>query len=100
MVRIIEPQTESEIREVSNREAEELLIKYGYHNNTNSSINNDNLTFEEMIKQEEEKKIKNIKRTKPITFNNGNEYYTDTKWSSDEDTGIGFRVDIVSDMKF
>lgn len=97
--------------EVTGSEAEQLLKKYGYSNKQdtiqdNSSNKTNSLTFEEMVKQQEDaQKIKSEKEyqkrygPKPITFDSNNGYHSETKYGSDENTGFGFKVEITSDMK-
>lgn len=112
-VRLIQSQQVESEREVTGSEAEEILRKYGYGNQKFSSIpsienqtQKKSLTFEEMVKQEEDKRrneqlTRNQKLTgpKPITFNSQNGYDSEVKWTSDEDSGLGFRIEITSDMK-
>ena len=106
----IENQKVEKEREVTGTEAEQLLKKYGYSNKSNTinktaDNNTNNLSFEEMVKQQEEEnkrkqEILKQKRygAKPITFNSNNGYYSETKYSSDENTGFGFSINITSDM--
>jgi hypothetical protein len=110
-VRVVQGQTE-EINnnpQIDSWEAEQLLHKYGYQNKNTSTNslngNNSELTFEEMInleksKLEEERirKIQKINEPKPITFDGSGGYSSETKYSSDEDSGYGFKVQITSDM--
>jgi hypothetical protein len=91
-------------------EAEQLLRKYGYQPQQAStrpeepqSIDN-GLTFDQMVAQEEAKKRGEEMRRqqllmgpKPITFDG--QYDIETKYSSDDDTGFGFKIVIASDMK-
>ena len=92
-------------------EAEQLLRKYGYqdtqystHQEPSTSVDN-GLTFEQMIAQEEARiKGEEMRRQqqmngpKPISFDGGNGYHTETKYGSDDDSGYGFKIQIVSDM--
>lgn len=107
-IRIIEDQSE-EIKpaDISQNEAEMLLAKYGFSKpNENSEQTNNNvndLSFEEMVRQEEQKRnqkfqeeLHKIRGPKPITF--GGKYDSDTLYGTDEDTGYTFKVNIVSDM--
>jgi hypothetical protein len=92
-------------------EAEQLLRKYGYQNNhysTNQEFQtpaDNGLTFDQMIEQEEAKKRNDEMRRqqqmngpKPISFDGGNGYHTETKYGSDDDSGYGFKIQITSDM--
>lgn len=95
--------------EVLGWEAEQLLRKYGYQPQQSSSnpdqLPVDNgLTFEQMVMQQEAKEREEEMRKqhqrnspRPITFD-GN-YYSETKYSSDDDTGFGFKIEITTDMK-
>lgn len=100
-VRIIEPQSE-EIKpaEISQSESEYLLSKYGYGQSNVSSQpidppqNTD--TFEEMVKKEELKKM-NASQSIPQRRSDG--YSSETKWGSDIESGLNFKIEIVTDMK-
>ena len=109
-VRIVEPQKISNDREVSGREAEELLRKYGYgdahfstrENETN--VNSNNLTFEEMIAQENEKQDRERKRRidkayspSPITFDGSGGYDSSVSYKSTD--GLNLRIEISTNMK-
>lgn len=112
VIQVESQKVESE-REVSGYEAEEILRKYGYGNQQYSSIPepkqinpNQDLSFEEMLKLEEEKRkseyLRNqqkISGPKPITFAGQNGYDSEIKYGQDEDLGFGFKIEIVSDMK-
>ena len=113
-VRIIEPQQE-EIKpaNISQSEREMLLAKYGHRNTPVQqtyvepqqpiSHPGDELTFEEMCRREDqrladERTIKQQMRApKPITFG-GNNYHSNETYGSDSDSGLSFKVTIVSDM--
>lgn len=113
-VRIIQDQQiEVKPAEVSSWEAEQLLRKYGYtdqsfstrENQPIESTPNNPLTFEEMIaqeeakrKQEEGRKRNHLQGPKPTTFDGRNGYDSEIKYGSDEGTGFGFKIQIVSDM--
>jgi hypothetical protein len=65
------------------------------------------LTFEEMVlQQQENKKADELRRQhqqngpKPITFNSQGGYTTEVKYSTDDDTGFGFKIEVTSDMNF
>jgi hypothetical protein len=112
-VRQIEGQRVEAEREVSGWEAEEILRKYGYGEQKYSSIPDSTqtpkqpaLTFEEMCRQEEEKRQSEILRRqqqmygpKPITFNAQNGYSSEVKYGQDDELGFGFKIEITSDMK-
>jgi len=113
-VRIVQGQ-EGQINhnpQVDSWEAEQLMRKYGYQN-TSYSTNDiipeskpmSELTFEEMIRQEENRlyneKLKRqhqINGPKPISFDGRNGYHTQTTYETDSDTGFGFKIQITSDM--
>jgi uncharacterized protein YifE (UPF0438 family) len=110
--RIVDQQHVESEREITGWEAEQLLRKYGHEPQQYSSITNEpvtqkkELTFEEMISQEEAKRqneemMRNQKQNgpKPITFNGNKGYDSEVKYSTDEDTGFGFKIEISSDMK-
>jgi hypothetical protein len=110
--RIIDQQHVESEREITGWEAEQILRKYGQQPQQYSSIptsiqnNQKELTFEEMIAQEEAKRKEEILKRqqklngpKPITFNSKNGYDSEVKYSQDEDTGFGFKIEISSDMK-
>lgn len=108
---IDQQQVESE-REVTGWEAEQLLRKYGHQPQQFSSLpiveptQDQNLTFEEMLKVEEDKRRdlilkqqQRINGPKPVTFDGSRGYDSEIKYSQDEDSGFGFKVEITSDMK-
>jgi hypothetical protein len=111
-VRIIQSQEEISSNPVDSWEAEQILRKYGYENTNYSNIPpqqqttpSNNLTFEEMIALEEQRinserlvKQHKLNGPKPITFDDRNGYHTETKYGSDDDSGYGFKINIVSDM--
>lgn len=100
-------------KEVTGWEAEQLMRKYGYSTKQSSIPSAENkpssknsLTFEEMLKQEEEKEKKENERLrqkrygpKPITFDSKNGYHSESKYGTDDDSGFGFKIDITTDMK-
>lgn len=113
-VRIIQNQEENTApANIDNWEAEQLLRKYGYQNQQittrEEEVQNpvDNgLTFEQMIAQheakqreEEEKRRSKMYGPKPTTFDASRGYDSEVKYSSDEDTGFSFKVEITTDMK-
>ena len=59
-----------------------------------------------MISQEEAKRKNEFAKRQqkengpnPITFDGRNGYDSEVKYSTDEDTGFGFKIEISSDMK-
>jgi hypothetical protein len=105
-VRIVQDQQE-EIKpaEISQNEQEMLLAKYGYKSNSNLSQEptSNNLSFEEMIRLEEEKNRQRLQEqmmkansAKPYTF--GGSYDSNTTYGTDTDSGYTFKVNVVSDM--
>lgn len=111
--RIVDQQHVESEREVTGWEAEELLRKYAgdqYFSNrpTEQPIQNpdQNLSFEEMIRREEEKRLAEKQRRlsqqqgpKPTTFDGSKGYESEIRYGSDEDTGFGFKIEITTDMK-
>lgn len=98
-VRIIDHQIE-EVRtaDIPQSEAEALLAKYNYNQNTNNNPMTSDLlkneeTFEEMVKREEDKK------RPPQTPKRIDGYSSETKWSSDIESGINFKIEVITDMK-
>ena len=106
-VKNIQNQKVEKEREVNGYEAEELLRKYGYSQDYSVAKNkpekkSNNLTFEELLKQQEQKeKEKRDKKNapKPSTFNGRNGYNSKVKWGSDDELGFGFKIEVSSDMK-
>ena len=112
-VRIIQNQEEeTKPANIDSWEAEQLLRKYGHQPQQFSTrpqqveLPQKGLTFEEMIAQEEQKRKddemkrrQSINGPKPTTFDGRGGYDSETKYSSDEDTGFGFKIEITSDMK-
>ena len=113
-VRIIQGQEEqiNNNPQIDSWEAEQLMRKYGYQNTSYSSNEPmpeskpmNELTFEEMVKQAEEQEIydrlrreQQMNGPKPISFDGGNGYHTQTTYETDSDTGFGFKIQITSDM--
>jgi len=99
-VRIVQNQ-EEEIKpaDISQNEMEMLLNKYGY-SSTNIEVNSDNqLSFEDMIRLDEEKNREISKKKTsqgPITFTG--DYDQETIYGRSDDSGYTFKIDIVSDM--
>jgi hypothetical protein len=108
-VRIIDQQQE-EITpaNISNHEREMLLAKYGYKNNPQpyeiQPDPNAELSFEELCRREEQKiaderyrRHQQMYGPKPITFGSNN-YYSNETYGSESDSGLSFKVTVVSDM--
>lgn len=112
IVNLIEDQkVESSDVEITGWEAEQLLIKYGHQPQQFSTrekepVEQQYLTFEEMVLQEESRIKEEVSRNKnkiygpkPTTFDGKNGYESEIKYSSDDETGFGFRIEITTDMK-
>jgi hypothetical protein len=112
--RVIDQQQVESEREVTGWEAEQILRKYGHQPQQYSSIpepeqtinTTQNMTFEELMaledqkRREEESRInQKINGPNPITFDGRRGYDSEVKYSQDEDTGFGFKIEISSDMK-
>jgi hypothetical protein len=111
--RIIDQQHVESEREVTGWEAEQILRKYGYQNQQYSSIPEQkpidptqNMSFEELIafeeqkiKLEESKRQQKLNNTQPITFRGDSGYDSEIRYTQDEDTGFGFKIEISTDMK-
>ena len=112
-IRIIQNQEEqTQPANIDSWEAEQLLRKYGHQPQQFStreetvSQPSNNLTFEQMVAQEEAKlKEEEMRRRarmngpRPTTFDGSRGYDSEVKYSSDEDTGFGFKIEITTDMK-
>jgi hypothetical protein len=111
-IRIIQNQEEqTKPANIDSWEAEQLLRKYGHQpqqfSNREEPKQVDNgLTFEQMVAQEEAKKKEEELRKKqrmngpkPTTFDGNKGYDSEVKYSSDDDTGFGFKIEITTDMK-
>lgn len=113
-IRIIDnQQTSTTSVEVSGYEAENLLAKYGYKTNNHPNLTpvnpSQNLTFEEMVRKQEdeqrrieEDRMRRLSGPKAVTFDDNRVGYSETKWSSMDINGnnLGIKVQIVTDMKF
>jgi hypothetical protein len=111
-IRQVEGQRVEAEREITGYEAEEILRKYGHVDRFSTreepipnSPQND-LSFEDMIKKEEEKrkfeddrKMAKMNGPKPITFGGNSGYESEVKWGSDDELGFGFKIEITTDMK-
>ena len=111
-IRIIQNQEEqTKPAHIDSWEAEQLLRKYGHQpqqfSTREESQQIDNgLTFEQMVAQEESKrkeeelrKQQRMNGPKPTTFDGSRGYDSEVKYSSDDDTGFGFKIEITTDMK-
>lgn len=113
-IRQVEGQKVESEREITGSEAEEILRRYGYGQDQRFSTRQEpvqqppqqGLTFEEMVKQEQEKKRSEEQRKmakmngpKPITFDGNGGYESEVKYGSDDEMGFGFKIEITTDMK-
>jgi len=111
-IRIIQNQEEqTKPANIDSWEAEQLLLKYGHQPQQFSTREepkqvDNGLTFEQMVAQEEAKKKEEELRKKqrmngpkPTTFDGNKGYDSEVKYSSDDDTGFGFKIEITTDMK-
>jgi hypothetical protein len=110
-VRILQNQEVEQSKEITGYEAEQLLRKYGHTPQTFSTREPQNkpdetgLSFEQMIAQEENRikeeqlrKQSIVNGPRPTTFDGGRGYDAEIKYGSDEETGFGYKIQIVSDM--
>jgi len=111
-IRIIQNQEEqTQPANIDSWEAEQLLRKYGHQPQQFSTREepqqpvDNGLTFEQMVAQEEAKlKEEEMRRRdkingpKPKTFDGSRGYDSEVKYSSDDDTGFGFKIEITTDM--
>jgi hypothetical protein len=112
-IRIIQNQEEqTQPANIDSWEAEQLLRKYGHQPQQFSTREepqqpvDNGLTFEEMIareearlKEEEMRRRQRMTGPRPTTFDGSRGYDSEVKYSSDEDTGFGFKIEITTDMK-
>ena len=107
-VRIIEPQfEETKPAETSEWEKQQLLAKYGWSSNqtiTQPTYHNPDmdLPYEELCRREElkQEQLRNKQRKPTVnaySIDPNSVRYSEDKYSGDGD--LGFRVQIVSDMK-
>ena len=110
--RIIDQQHVESEKEITGWEAEQLLRKYGHQPQQFSSIPEktidpiQEMTFEELMalqdKKEKEENLRILQKQKgpnPITFNGERGYDSEIRYSQDDDTGFGFKIEISTDMK-
>lgn len=107
-VRITQQEEEIKPADISQTEREMLLAKYGYNSNQSNTnyvdnSNKNDLTFEEMCKQQDDQRRADIEKRnremygpKPITF--GGNYDSNIDYTTDDESGLSFKVTIVSDM--
>jgi len=114
-VRIIQTQEEqTQPANIDSWEAEQLLRKYGHQPQQFSTRENEqpvhnpdmDITFEEMVarheakqREEEQRRIARMNGPRPTTFDGSRGYESEVKYSSDDDTGFGFKIEITTDMK-
>lgn len=112
-IRIIQNQEEqTQPANIDSWEAEQLLRKYGHQPQQFSTREEQiqpveqGLTFEQMvaqneakIKEEEMRRKAQMNGPRPTTFDGSRGYDSEVKYSSDEDTGFGFKIEITTDMK-
>jgi hypothetical protein len=112
-VRIIQNQEEqTSPANIDSWEAEQLLRKYGHQPQQFSTREepqqhvDNGLTFEQMVAQEEARlRDEELRRRarmngpRPTTFDGSRGYDSEVKYSSDEDTGFDFKIEITTDMK-
>ena len=112
-VTIIEPQSEeTKPANIPSWEAEQLLRKYGHQpeqfttrQETPQPIDN-GLTFDQMIAQQEaQEREERMRRQqqmngpKPMTFSGDRGYDSEVRYTSDNDSGFGFKIEITTDMQ-
>ena len=110
---MIEPQSEeSRPANIPSWEAEQLLRKYGHQPEqftTRQEIQqpvDNGLTFDQMIAQQESQQREEQMRRqqqmngpKPMTFNSDRGYDSEIRYTSDDDSGFGFKIEITTDMQ-
>lgn len=110
---MIEPQSEeSKPANIPSWEAEQLLRKYGHQPEQFTTrqeevphIDN-GLTLDQMIAQQEAQERNNQMRRqqqmsgpKPVTFSGDRGYDSEVRYTSDDDSGFGFKIEITTDMQ-
>lgn len=111
-VRMIEPQSEETApANIPSWEAEQLLRKYGHQPEQFSTRQepqhvDNGLTFDQMIAQQESKQREEQMRRqqqmtgpKPMTFSGDRGYDSEVRYTSDDDSGFGFKIEITTDMQ-
>lgn len=98
--------------DVDQSEVDYLLAKYGYKQNytppTQTPYQNPQ-SFEDMVRNQEldqrrleEERNRRINGPQPVSFDNKNINYSETKWSDmeiDDGSKLGIKIQIVTDMK-
>lgn len=111
--RIIDQQHVESEREITGWEAEQILRKYGHQpqqhsspSDNSQSVQDNSKTFEQMLqeqeaklREEEERKRQLQNGPRPATFDGSGGYDSEIRYSTDEDTGFGFKIEISTDMK-
>lgn len=113
-VRMIEPQSEeSKPANIPSWEAEQLLRKYGHQPEQFTTRQEEvpkyvdnGLTLDQMIAQQEAEERNNQMRRqqqmsgpKPVTFSGDRGYDSEVRYTSDDDSGFGFKIEITTDMQ-
>ena len=107
IVRIIEPE-QIETKIITGEEAERILNNIPSEDKHFSTRiepltkPQSELTFEEMIKQHEDKmKAEEAKRVgpQPKTFNGNGGWDSEVKYGTESESGFGFKIEISTDMK-
>lgn len=110
-VTVIEFQSEETApANIQSWEAEQLLRKYGHQPEqftTRQEVTQQpGLTFDQMIAQQESEERNNQMRRqqqmtgpKPVTFSGDRGYDSEVRYTSDDDSGFGFKIEITTDMQ-
>jgi hypothetical protein len=113
-VRMIEPQSEETApANIPSWEAEQLLRKYGHQPEQFTTRQQEvpqyvdnGLTLDQMIAQQEAEERNNQMRRqqqmtgpKPVTFSGDRGYDSEVRYTSDDDSGFGFKIEITTDMQ-
>ena len=113
-VRMIEPQSEeTKPANIPSWEAEQLLRKYGHQPEQFTTRQQEvpqyvdnGLTLDQMIAQQEAEERNNQMRRqqqmtgpKPVTFSGDRGYDSEVRYTSDDDSGFGFKIEITTDMQ-
>jgi len=110
---MIEPQSEeTKPANIPSWEAEQLLRKYGHQPEQFSTRQevpqhiDTGLTFDQMIAQQEAqereeqmRKQQQMNGPKPMTFDGNRGYDSEVRYTSDDDSGFGFKIEITADMQ-
>jgi hypothetical protein len=110
-VRVVQDQQiETTVRQADGYEAEEILRRYGYSQQSQNISSppqqqDTGLSFEQMVAQQEarekEEKMRQHQKMygpKPVTFDGRNGYTSEVKYGSDDELGFGFRIEITTNM--